>query len=240
MGTQNDGVTKISYEIIGDVTDEQMRYGDYAISLLVDDVDVTDHGEHEGIEDKLPYICIDMSKHGDEAEFLSSAKCSFIDPTGKSDGNVYQFRLTDKLIALLMRNGEDEAYSTPTDYLYKAQNELTIASNLVAAARDDSNYEIAAPHIREFVILACKAVLAKASPDNDLSGRNDVAGLLEDASRHVDVSAVLLGCADEIDGWVYGTDIDVHDDVVLNVVDVCETLMTTALMFCDVDIVPMD
>lgn len=240
MGTQNDGVTKISYEVIGDVTDEQARYGDYAISLLVDDVDITDHGEHDGIEDRLPYVCIDMSKHGDEAEFLSSAKCSFIDPTGKSDGDVYQFRLTDKLIALLMRNGEDEAYSTPTDYLYKAQNELTIASNLVAAAHDGSNYYIAAPHAREFVALACKAILAKVNPGDDLSRRNDVAGLLEDASKHVDVSAVLIGCADEIDGWDDSHDADSYDDVVLNVVDVCDTLMATALMFCEVDIMPMD
>ena len=228
---------KISYEIAGNVTEEQMRYGDYAIKLFVDDIEITDHAEHDGFETKFPYIAVDVNEHEKEVMSLSSSKFYFIDPTGKSDGNVYQFKMTDKSIALMMHTGDDEKYATPTDYLYVAQNALTIASNLVAATTKDYGYALAARSIRAFVIAACKAILAKDDPEAELVGRDDAAELLNDAVACVDVSDDLQNAVETIDTWVSSDDTSTVDkDVVLNVIDACEQLMSTAVLFCEVEL----
>lgn len=231
---------KISYEIVSNVTEEQMRYGDYAIRLFVDDVEITDHSEHDGFETKFPYVAIDVNEHEKEVMALSSSRTFLIDPTGKSDGNVYQFKMTDKFVALMMHAGDDEKYATPTDYLYAAQNALTIASNLVAATTKDYGYTIAARNIRTFVVDACKAILAKDDADRELVGRNDAAKLLSDALECVDVSDDLLRAADTINTWVKSDDGDdgdaVDKDDVLNVIDACEQLMSTAVLFCEVEL----
>ena len=229
--------TKISCEIVGNVTEEQMRYGDYAIKLFVDDVEITDHAEHDGFETKFPYIAVDVNEHEKEVMSLSSSKFYFIDPTGKSDGNVYQFKMTDKFIALMMHTGDDEKYATPTDYLYVAQNALTIASNLAAATTKDYGYALAARNIRAFVVAACKAILAKDNPEAELVGRDDAAELLNDAMACVDVSDDLQNAVETINTWVNGDDSSTVDkDVVLNVIDACEQLMSTAVLFCDVEL----
>lgn len=228
---------KISYEIAGNVTEEQMRYGDYAIRLFVDDVEITDHSEHDGFETKFPYVAIDVNEHEKEVMALSSSRTFLIDPTGKSDGNVYQFKMTDKFVALMMHAGDDEKYATPTDYLYAAQNALTIASNLIAATTKDYGYALAARNIRAFVIAACKAILAKDNPETELVGRDDAAELLNDAVACVDVSDDLQNAVETINTWVSSDDTStVDNDVVLNVIDACEQLMSTSVLFCDVEL----
>lgn len=229
--------TKISCEIVGNVTEEQMRYGDYAIKLFVDDVEITNHAEHDGFETKFPYIAIDVNEHEKEVMSLSSSKFYFIDTTGKSDGNVYQFKMTDKFIALMMHTGDDEKYATPTDYLYVAQNALTISSNLVAATTKDYGYALAARNIRAFVVAACKAILVKDNPEAELVGRDDAVELLNDAMACVDVSDDLQNAVETINTWVNGDDSSTVDkDVVLNVIDACEQLMSTAVLFCEVEL----